>query len=255
MKKIILLLIILPLITSCSGVDLSTDEDAMSYLISYDFAQSQRFESGKLKMIAEAVKNYPEMNSDYSNDVSYAACFKHLVGLKSSNIIIDKKSYLKGFEDSIKGIKSAIDPERANVIRNKYYNIISSKNTISTEEFEKSLKNDKIINRTNSGLYYKIIKQGNGQNPGKSDRITAHMIGRLPNGYEFSNTYLKQTPVQFYINTTINGMIEGLQLMKAGSRYVFYIPPKLGYGGKQKGIIPANSYMVYEIELLDVKKR
>lgn len=245
----------MPVITSCSGVDLSTDEAAMSYVISYDFAQSQRFDVKNLKMITKAVKDFPEKNPDFTDEAAYASCFKHMERLKRNNIIIDKKSYLKGFNDSISGKKPEIDPERLKVIKNKYYNIISSKNSISTEEFEKILKNDKSLLRTKTGLYYKTIKQGDGQTPMESDRITAHMIGQLPNGYEFSNTYLKQTPVQFYVKTTVKGMIEGLQLMKTGSRFIFYIPPKLAYGDKQKGIIPANSYIVYELELLEIKQR
>lgn len=252
MKKINLFFIILPVIISCSAVDLSTDEAAMSYLIAYDFVHSQSFNVKDLKIITKAVKDFPEKNSA---DAGYTSCFKHLEELKKNNIIINKKCYLKGFEDSLKGKKSEINTERSGLIRNKYYNIISSQRTVTTEEFKKFLQNDKSLTRTKTGLFYKIIKRGEGKMPGISDRITAHMIGRLPNGYEFSNTYLRQAPVQFYVKTTVKGIIEGLQLMKTGSRFLFYIPPELAYGDKQKGIIPANSYIVYELELLEVKTR
>jgi FKBP-type peptidyl-prolyl cis-trans isomerase len=251
-KSIILIVIISVLFTGC-GPDLSTDEAAMSYMIAYDFIKSQGTEIKNIKMIIRAVNDFPEKNASYSNDAAYLACFKHLEELKNYKIIINKKNYLKGAEDSIKGKKSGIDPERTKIIRNKFNNIISSNITITTDEFHKRLRDDKRLKRTGTGLYYKIITQGDGPAPSNSSRVTVNMIGQLPNGFEFTNTYLKQTPVQFYLKATIKGMAEGLSLMKTGSRYIFYIPPALGYGSKSKGVIPADSYIIYEIELLRVE--
>jgi len=253
MKKPQFLATFAALIISCSGPDLSNDEAAMSYMLSYDFIQSQGPEVKNIKMIKKAVNDFPVGNAVYSDNAAYAACFKHLEDLKGYNIIINKKNYLKGIDDSMEGVKSKIEPERIKTIRTKYYNIISSGITITTEEFEKKLKNDKSLTRTKTGLYYKIIRKGDGSTPTISSRVTVNMIGQLPNGFEFSNTYLKQTPVQFYVKATIKGMTEGLGLMKTGSRYVFYIPPSLGYGNKSKGVIPADSYIIYEIELLKVE--
>lgn len=252
MKKPFIIIVILAGLFSACGPDLSTDEAAMSYMVSYDFVKSQSPDIKNFKMIKKAVNDFPEKNTAYSNDPAYIACFKHLEELKNYKIIINKNNYLKGAEDSIEGKKSKIDTGRIKIIRNKFNNIISSNITVTTEEFEKRLRDDKNLIRTGSGLYYKVIKQGNGPVPSTSSRITVNMIGQLPNGFEFTNTYLKQTPVQFYVKTTIKGMAEGLGLMKTGSRYIFYIPPSLGYGSKSKGIIPADSYIIYEIELLNV---
>ena len=253
MKKLIILITVISVTITGCGPDLSTDEAAMSYMLSYDFIKSQNTDIQNIKMIKKAVNDYPEQNTAYSNDAAYTACFKHLEELKKYNIIVNRKNYLKGAEDAIKGEQSKIDPERIKIIRNKFNNIISSNITITTEEFEKRLRDDKRLTRTGTGLYYKIITQGNGTLPSISSRVTVNMIGQLPNGFEFTNTYLKRTPVQFYVKATIKGMAEGLGLMKTGSRYVFYIPPSLGYGNKSKGVIPADSYIIYEIELLKVE--
>ena len=253
MKKLIILIAaISATITGC-GPDLSTDEVAMSYMVSYNFIKSQNIDIQNLKMIKKAINDYPEQKTAYSNDPAYIACFKHLEELRKYNIIVNRKNYLTGAEDAIKGKLLKIDPERTKIIRNKFNNIISSNITITTKEFKKRLRGDKSLTRTDTGLYYKIITRGNGTQPSISSRVTVNMIGQLPNGFEFTNTYLKRTPVQFYLKATIKGLAEGLGLMKTGSRYVFYIPPSHGYGNKSKGIIPADSYVIYEIELLKVE--
>ncbi|HOP64022.1 MAG TPA: FKBP-type peptidyl-prolyl cis-trans isomerase [Spirochaetota bacterium] len=254
MKKTALFLIIAALITSCSRVDLSKDETAMSYIISYDFSQTQQSDKKNIKLIKQAVYDYPDKNPGLEREQVYSAYFNHLEEIKKNNIIIDRKAYIKGVIDSLNSQNPAIKPERINIIRNRYYNIISSKITVKTPEFEKSLKKRSDLISTKNGLFYKIIRQGSGPTPADSDRVTVHMIGSLPGGYEFSNTRIKQRPVQFYLKKTIKGMNEGIQLMKTGSHYIFYIPPKLAYGNKQKGIIPADSYIIYEIELLNVEK-
>jgi FKBP-type peptidyl-prolyl cis-trans isomerase FkpA len=173
--------------------------------------------------------------------------------MKKNNIIIDRKAYIKGVIDSLNSQNPAIEPERINIIRNRYYNIISSKITVKTPEFEKSLKKRSDLISTKSGLFYKISRQGSGPTPADSDRVTVHMIGSLPGDMNFPIPY-KTKACSVYLKKTIKGMNEGIQLMKTGSHYIFYIPPKLAYGNKQKGIIPADSYIIYEIELLNVEK-
>ncbi len=239
---------------ACSKTDFSSDEKAISYISSYDFAQTQKFDPNSMDAVKKAVKDFPDKDNFFLNN-TYTLCFAHLETLKQHNIIIHKKNYIQGVADSIAGIRPALDSRRVVLIRDNCNNIISSKKVVTTEEFEKQLKNDSTISRTKSGLFYKIIKDGEGPSPVISNRVTVHMTGKLPNGFIITNTHSKLTPVQFYIKATVKGMAEGLCMMKKGGRYIFYIPPKLGYVNKQKGVIPPNSYLIYDMELLDIQKR
>lgn len=254
LHQLIILLTITFFYYACSGTDFSSDEKAISYMASYDFVQTQKFDANSLDAIKKALKDFPERDNSFINN-EYAACFSHLETLKQHNIIIHKKNYIKGAADSIAGVKPVLDARRVMIIRDNYNNIMSSKKVITTEEFEKQLKYDSTIRRTISGLYYKIIKDGEGQSPVISSRVTVNMTGKLPNGFIITNTRTKLTPVQFYIKATIKGMAEGLCMMKKGGHYIFYIPPKLGYENMQKGQIPPNSYLIFDIELLDIQKK
>jgi FKBP-type peptidyl-prolyl cis-trans isomerase FklB len=79
-------------------------------------------------------------------------------------------------------------------------------------------------------------------------------MGTLTNGNEFDNSYKRGQPASFPLNGVIKGWTEGLQLMTVGSKYKFYIPYQLGYGLNDMQAIPAGSVLIFEVELLDVKK-
>lgn len=108
------------------------------------------------------------------------------------------------------------------------------------------------VKTTASGLQYEVLKEGTGATPGATDKVKAFYKGTLTNGTQFDGT--TDQPIEFELNRVIRGWTEGLQLMKVGAKYRFYIPPELGYGPRSMPNIPANSILIFEVELVDVGK-
>ena len=106
---------------------------------------------------------------------------------------------------------------------------------------------------TASGLQYLIIKEGEGKSPTLKDSVVVHYQGTLISGAEFDSTRRLNEPAEFPLKRVIKGWKEGLQLMKEGAQYRFFIPSKLAYGSRGSGIdIGPDEALVFEVELLKV---
>lgn len=108
--------------------------------------------------------------------------------------------------------------------------------------------------KADSGFVYLPLVEGGGAQPSGSDVVRVHYRGTLPDGTEFDSSYKRGEPAQFGVDQVIAGWTEGLQLMRTGSRYKFYIPAELAYGKSRGpgGSLPLNSTLVFEVELLGV---
>ena len=103
---------------------------------------------------------------------------------------------------------------------------------------------------TPSGLRYKVIKPGDvaGPRPTAADVALVNYEGKLLDGTTFDKS---QQPTPFPVAGVVPGFSEGLKLMHKGARYRLWIKPELGYGAEAKGPIPANSTLVFDVELQD----
>jgi FKBP-type peptidyl-prolyl cis-trans isomerase len=107
---------------------------------------------------------------------------------------------------------------------------------------------------TASGLKYQVLKQGTGTiSPKATDTVNVHYHGTLLNGTVFDSSVERGQPISFALNQVIPGWTEGLQLMKVGDKFKFEIPPNLAYGPDSRPKIPANSTLVFEVELLGIQ--
>ena len=105
-----------------------------------------------------------------------------------------------------------------------------------------------------SGLQYKVLKEGNGKSPKATDKVVCHYEGMLIDGTMFDSSVQRGEPATFPLNGVIAGWTEGLQLMKEGAKYRFFIPYQLGYGERGAGAsIPPFATLVFDVELIEVK--
>lgn len=105
---------------------------------------------------------------------------------------------------------------------------------------------------TASGLKYKVLKEGTGKQPEATDFVLVDYEGRLLDGTVFDSSYKRGEPISFPLNGVIPGWTEGLQLMKEGAKYEFYIPYNLAYGERGSGPIPPKSDLIFVVELHQV---
>ena len=105
------------------------------------------------------------------------------------------------------------------------------------------------------GLQYKIIAEGKGAQPTRTDTVTVHYAGTLIDGTEFDSSYKRGQPTSFPVGAVIPGWVEALQLMKVGSTWELYIPANLAYG--ERGAPPSigpNQVLIFKVELLGINK-
>lgn len=173
----------------------------------------------------------------------------------------NKDMFYYGFEASLKGTKAALDPTKASSIIDAYSEEVRAAQMTAEAEVkdnnEEYLANNKTkegMITTESGLQYRVIRQGSGAKPTAESTVKVHYTGTLTDGTKFDSSYDRGTPAEFPVNGVIRGWQEGLQLMPVGSKYEFVIPPELGYGSRDLGSIPPNSILLFEVELLGIVK-
>jgi len=116
---------------------------------------------------------------------------------------------------------------------------------------EENAKKDGIT-ATASGLQYRVITEGSGKSPSATSQVTVHYAGTLINGDEFDSSYKRGEPISFGLNQVIAGWTEGVQLMKEGGKYEFFIPYNLGYGERGSRNIPPFATLIFTVELISV---
>lgn len=179
-------------------------------------------------------------------------------------IEINIEAYIDGFRDGNGGGRVKIqDPQKSEVMSafqekmQKQQQEKSEREARFNKEVAKTIleqnRQNKEIKETESGLQYEIIKEGQGVQPLATDRVEVHYVGTLFNGQKFDSSRDRGEPITFPLNGVIKGWTEGLQLMKEGAIYKFWIPSELGYGDQGAGgIIPAGALLIFEVELLKV---
>ena len=202
--------------------------------------------------------------SSYEDKVGYS--FGYIMGRGNADALknMDLDAFLDGLKAASKGQSSALTDEEMSKVLKQFKKNAEAKQLIEHKNLAD--KNEKIgaeflaenakksnIKVTKSGLQYEVIKQGSGKTPKASSKVKVNYEGRLLNNTVFDSSIARQQPAEFMVSQVITGWTEGLQLMKEGSTYRFYIPAKLAYGQIGSGdAIEPNSTLIFDVELLEV---
>jgi len=213
------------LLAGCNGekqIALETNVDKMSYGIGMSMARS--------------VKGQPiEINNDAM-----------LAGLKA--VLNDTPAQLE--EDAIREAFAAVREEQMEKQK------IESEGAVKIgEDFLVENAKKEGVKVTESGLQYEVMTVGEGNSPAATDTVEVHYHGTLIDGSVFDSSVERGTPAKFPVNRVISGWTEALQLMKEGDKWRLTIPASLAYGAQSPSPkIPANSALVFEVELLAIEK-
>jgi FKBP-type peptidyl-prolyl cis-trans isomerase FklB len=184
--------------------------------------------------------------------------------LKSNDIKANTDLILKGLQDGTSGATAMMSEEEMQTTMQTLQQQIQSqqeakqkalgeKNKTEGEAFLAKNKAREGVKTTASGLQYEVLKEGTGPAPKATDTVTVNYKGTLMDGSTFDSSYDRGEPATFVLNQVIPGWTEGVQLMKVGSKYKFYIPAALGYGERGAGnVIGPNAPLIFEVELLSI---
>lgn len=110
------------------------------------------------------------------------------------------------------------------------------------------------VKTTASGLQYEVLQSGSGEShPTASSTVRVHYHGTLTDGTVFDSSVERGETISFPLNRVIPGWTEGVQLMKVGDKFRFFIPSNLGYGNRSTGKIPSGSTLIFDVELFEIQ--
>ncbi|MCH2169531.1 FKBP-type peptidyl-prolyl cis-trans isomerase [Myxococcota bacterium] len=130
---------------------------------------------------------------------------------------------------------------------------VSAKNSADGEAFREKFASDAEVVTLASGVQYKVLETGEGDQPASDSMVVVHYRGTLIDGTEFDSSYSRNEPAQFPVSRVIPGWSEVLQEMTVGSKWKVVVPPELAYGERGAGaLIQPNATLVFDIELIEI---
>ncbi len=188
----------------------------------------------------------------------------HIKEQEELGLPVDRSLIITGFTNGLNDELKLNEEEMQTVLQGLDEKLNEKRQTQATALAEKALSESKAFLDTNkvtegvvtteSGLQYQVMTPGTGDKPSAEDTVEVHYVGTLTDGTEFDSSVARGQPAKFPLNRVIPGWTEGVQLMPVGAKYKFVIPAELAYGDRDTGSIPANSTLVFEVELLSIEK-
>ena len=215
-----------------------------------------------------AESNITKEKIDSEKSVKYGYALGSDVGrnLKKQKFDFDVNAFVAGFKAAFTGTESKMTEEEIGTALQEFQTEMITKmmeerakqateNKEAGEKFLAENKTKEGVKTTESGLQYIVETEGEGENPAAEDIVEVHYRGTLLDGTEFDSSYKREQPAKFPLNRVIKGWTEGVQLMKKGAKYKFFIPSELAYGESGAGEhIGPNSTLIFEVELLSFEK-
>ena len=203
-------------------------------------------------------------SSSLNEQVGYS--FGYLMGRSNAESVkdLDLDAFILGLKTAAQGGKSALTDEEMARVLTQHKKQSDAKQLIELKK--KADANAKIgaeflaenakkqgVQTTQSGLQYQILKQGTGPSPKANSIVKVNYEGRLIDGTVFDSSIARNQTAEFQVSQVIQGWTEGLQLMKEGAEYRFFIPAQLGYGQIGSGdVIEPNSTLIFDVELIEI---
>ena len=200
------------------------------------------------------------------DSISYAIGCNIGNSFKSQQLDIDVDLLAQAIKDIVAGSKVKMPEDKVAACLQSFQQEMTSKmqekmkrendkNDLDGQNFLAENKKKEGVKVTESGLQYQVIKEGTGEIPKSTDKVTVHYVGTLLGGKEFDSSIKRGQPATFPVTGVIPGWTEALQLMKVGSKWDLWIPSKLAYGERGAGAdIPPGSMLHFEVELLGIDK-
>ena len=195
----------------------------------------------------------------YLIGASTGQSFKQQVS-QNTEVAINLDALIDGYVKTLQSESTTIlgmELQEANEYRQNFYqrmqSIQNEKNSKAAEKFLAENKGKSGVITTESGLQYQVITKGTGPIPKLEDKIKAHYHGTLLDGTVFESSVQRGAPIELEVSNFIEGWKEGLQLMPVGSKYIFWIPPHLGYYFDPNSDL-YGKLIIFELELLDIVK-
>lgn len=179
--------------------------------------------------------------------------------LEPGKDLFDLDSFIRGLQDTLAGKNLEISKTESEAAFRSFQKAMNEKQgeaqaAAGNAYLDENAKKEGVVVLP-SGLQYKIIKEGAGPKPQRSDRVSTHYAGRLIDGTEFDSSYKRGQPAAFGVTQVIAGWTEALQLMPVGSKWELYIPYSLAYGTRgSPPLIGPYATLIFEIEVLEIVK-
>jgi FKBP-type peptidyl-prolyl cis-trans isomerase FklB len=202
---------------------------------------------------------------DQKDKASYSIGYDMGETAKKQKIELNPDALMSGLKDALAGKEASLSKEdREKTMQALQKEMMekqiaaskeaATKNQAEGEKFLAENKSTEGVKTTESGLQYKVLKEGSGPSPKATDTVVVNYNGTLIDGTEFDSSYKRNEPTSFPVNRVIKGWTEALQLMKPGAKYQVFIPSSLAYGERGAGqLIGPNATLIFEVELLSIK--
>lgn len=167
----------------------------------------------------------------------------------------EQAAFISGIKSGLAGEDGPANPQAAMMQVQQYLQgRILKIQAEKTDDFFAELESNPNVKKSDSGLYYEIIEEGDGSKAGPEDTVKLNYEGALPDGTVFDSSFKRGQPATFPVAGVVPGFGEGVQLVAPGGKVKLYIPPQLGYGERPPpgSQIPPNSVLVFDVELLEV---
>ncbi len=193
--------------------------------------------------------------------ISYLIGYNGAAELSSQGLDIDEAAYVEGIREFLAGGESVFSAEETQSVFTEFQTKIQNEAQAEFESLavenaqraavflEENAAKEGVVT-TDSGLQYTVLEEGEGDLPSVDSTVQVHYEGRLINGEVFDSSIARGTPVEFALTQVIPGWTEGLQLMKEGAKWQFYIPSELAYGASGNRGIGPNEALIFDVELL-----